>query len=47
MRQVLIPSYEQLKEFVPIRRFDNYFNLMEDLEGMAKEHNIEIYHMDD
>ncbi len=40
-------EHEQLKEFVPIRRFDNYFNLIEDLEGIAKEHNIEIYHMDD
>lgn len=40
-------EHEQLKEFVPIKRFDNYFDLIEDLEQIAKEHSIDIYHIND
>lgn len=40
-------AHEQLKGFVPIMRLDNYVNLTENLEEIAKEVNIDIYHMDD
>ncbi|WFD12428.1 hypothetical protein [Tepidibacter hydrothermalis] len=40
-------QHEQLKEFVPIIRFKNYSNLIKDLEEIAEELNIDIYHMDD
>lgn len=40
-------EHEQLKEFIPIGKLDNYFDLIKDLEAIGGELNIDIYHMDD